>query len=98
LVATFRKYNNSSQGVSTAVVVGTATARNVATTNIATRIKKTWVCFSNCCFMWILCSNRESQFTTGDGTGLGVYLYGKNCNSDAAVVAGARSFYECKLT
>jgi hypothetical protein len=42
LVATFRKYNNSSQGVSTAVVVGTATARNVATTNIATRIKKTW--------------------------------------------------------
>jgi hypothetical protein len=26
-----------------------------------------------------------------DGTGLGGFLYGKNCNSDAAVVAGAKN-------
>jgi activator of HSP90 ATPase len=62
-ITTFRNANNSSiqTGVSTAVVVGTATTRNVATTNI-TRIKRLgYVSVATAeVYVTFLCSNRVS--------------------------------------
>ncbi len=80
-------------GYTAPTVVGTATARNVATTNFFTRTRR--LGFVSAATAGALTENRVAvaQVTIGDGAGLGgftkVIRFG--C-SDAATVAGARQF------
>lgn len=73
--------------------VGTATARNVATTNLMSRMRRIGIV--SAATAGSLGGNYSSlaQYTTGDGSGLGGFFY--SCRfafSDAAAVDGARAF------
>lgn len=80
-------------GLPAATATGTATARNVAVTNILTRMKR--LGFVSAATAAALCGARfaAAQFTTGDGSGLGgftvIIRFGI---SDASIVSGARMF------
>lgn len=82
-------------GILAPTALGTATARNVATTNIATRMKRLGYASSavagNFAGHYFLAG--AQQYTIGDGAGLGGFHY--ICRfvvSDAATVSGARQF------
>jgi hypothetical protein len=82
-------------GIAAPTALGTATARNVATTNIATRIKRlgyvSVATAGGLCGHWWAAVG--AQFTTGTGTGLGGFIYMERLVvSDAAAVTGARMF------
>lgn len=73
--------------------VGTATARNVATTNLMTRMRR--LAYVSAATAGSLASLRtaQAQFTTGTGTGLGGFFASfRFAFSDAAAVSGARAF------
>lgn len=74
--------------------VGTATVRNVAATNLLTRTRR--LAYVSAATAGSLTSIRTAaaQFTTGVGTGLGGFFTSfRFAMSDAAAVAGARSFF-----
>jgi hypothetical protein len=80
-------------GMTAPTSIGTATARNVATTNLFTRARRLgYVSTSgagNLCGHYI----QQAQITTGDGTGLGGFFY--SCRfgvSDTANPVGTRMF------
>lgn len=80
-------------GMAALTAIGTATARNVATTNMLTRMTRLGYVSSTTAGN--LAGGREAaaKFTTGAGSGLGGFFY--RCRfavSDAATVAGARMF------
>jgi hypothetical protein len=79
-------------GFAAMTVVGTATARNVATTNLLTRMRR--LAYVSAATAGSGCSVRSaSMFTTGNGTGLGgFYASFRFAASDAAAVAGTRMF------
>jgi hypothetical protein len=79
-------------GFAAMTVVGTATARNVATTNIFTRMRRS--SYVSAATTGSACSIRSaSMFTSGTGAGLGgFYASFRFGVSDAAAVAGARMF------
>lgn len=80
-------------GQAALTAVGTATARNVATTNILTRMKR--LAYVSAATAGSLASVRSpnAQYTTGNGSGLGGFLWvARFATSDAASVAGARAF------
>jgi hypothetical protein len=97
LLTTFRNATTApiQTGVS-AVVVGTATTRNVAVTNIYTRIKRLgYVSVATAGGLCdILAAQQGSQFTTGMEQVLVVYLYGKNCNFRCSCCCRSRMFIE----
>ena len=72
--------------------VGTATARNVATTNELTRTKR--IGFVSAATAAAICGGYQTaaQFTTGSGTAGGFMMSRYFGVSDAATVAGARMF------
>jgi len=82
-------------GIIAATALGTATARNVATTNILTRMKRLGYvsAATAAAFAGIYWGGGALQYTLGNGSGLGgftcVIRFGV---SDAATVSGARSF------
>ena len=80
-------------GVSAPTFVGTATQRDVATTNYFTRIKR--VGYVSTATAGSLTSARTTvaQYTIGDGSGIGGFYFCMvfGC-SDAATVSGARQF------
>lgn len=74
-------------------VVGTATARNVATTNILTRMRRLGYVSSSSAGNLAGNYTSVAQFTTGTGNNLGGFTYiCRFGTSDAATVAGARAF------
>ena len=83
------------EGILAPTAVGTATARNVATTNVLTRMKR--LGYVSAATAGSLCSQYflagAQQYTLGNGSGLGgfhmIYRIGV---TDAAAVAGARMF------
>lgn len=80
-------------GMAALTALGTATARNVATTNMLTRMTR--LGFVSSATAGSLAGGREAaaKFTTGAGSGLGGFYY--RCRfavSDAAAVSGARMF------
>ena len=80
-------------GLTAPTAVGTATARNVAVTNILTRMKRLGYVSSATAGSLTSQYIPNAQFTTGNGTVLGGYTY--ICRfgiSDAATVSGARMF------
>jgi hypothetical protein len=73
--------------------VGTATARNVATTNVLTRMRR--LAYVSAATAGSLASVRVAvaQYTTGTGSGLGGFTWVARFGvSDAATVSGARMF------
>jgi hypothetical protein len=83
------------EGIIAATAVGTATARNVAITNIATRMKR--LGYVSAATAGALCGPYwgagAQQYTIGDGAGLGGFNNSWRFNvSDAAAVTGARCF------
>lgn len=79
-------------GISALTGVGTATGRNVATTNLMTRTRR--LGYVSAATAGSLTGHylNGAQWTTGDGAGLGGFFY--SCRfafSDAAAVAGARA-------
>jgi len=78
--------------------VGTATARNVATTNLFTRMRR--LGFVSAATVGSLASVRQSaaQITLGDGTLGGFHKVTRFGISDAATVAGARMFIGVNAT
>jgi hypothetical protein len=86
-------------GFSTFSVTGTSTARNVAVTNILTRMKRTG--YLSAATAGALCGGRFTalQFTTGDVSGLGGFHFIKRFGiSDPATVTGARMFVGLRST
>lgn len=82
-------------GMSAFTAVGTATARNVATTRFATRLRR--LGFVSAATAGSLASIRlpAAQFTTGDGgipSAAGFFCSWRFIISDAAAVSGARMF------
>lgn len=80
-------------GVGSWSAVGTATARNVATTNLLTRMRR--LAYVSTAVAGNIASVRtgQAQFTTGNGAGLGGFYSSRRfARSDAAAVAGARFF------
>jgi hypothetical protein len=80
-------------GLTAPTIVGTATARTVATTNIATRMRR--IGYVSTAVAGNLASHyiANAQFTTGTGTGLGGFHFvTRFVVSDAATVTGARHF------
>jgi hypothetical protein len=82
-------------GLAAPTALGTATTRTVATTNIATRIKR--LGYASAATAGALCGHyflaASQQYTIGDGAGLGGFHY--ICRfvvSDPAAVSGARQF------
>jgi hypothetical protein len=80
-------------GMAALTATGTATARNVATTNMLTRMTR--LAYVSAATAGSLAGAREAaaKYTTGAGGGLGGFFY--RCRfgvSDAAAVAGARMF------
>jgi hypothetical protein len=80
-------------GMAAPTAVGTATARNVATTNLLTRSRR--LAYVSAATAAALTGHyvAAAQYTTGNGSGLGGFFY--SCRfafSDAAAVAGARAF------
>jgi len=79
-------------GFAAMTVVGTATARNVAITNLKTRMRR--LSYVSAATAGSGCSIRSaSMFTSGTGTGLGgFYASFRFSATDAAAVSGARMF------
>ena len=80
-------------GMVALTAVGTATARNVATTNMLTRMTR--IGYVSAATAGSLTSVREAaaKYTLGAGAGLGGFFYRVRFGvSDAATVAGARMF------
>lgn len=80
-------------GIAAPTAVGTATTRAVLTTNLFTRMKRFG--YVSAATAAAFCGHYTSvaQFTTGNGSGLGGFFYACRFGfSDAAVVAGLRSF------
>ena len=80
-------------GMAALTAVGTATARNVATTNMLTRMTR--LGYVSAATAGSLASVREAaaKYTLGAGAGLGGFFYRVRFGvSDAATVAGARMF------
>lgn len=82
-------------GLVAATGVGTATARNVATTNVATRMKR--LGYVSAATAGALCGPYwpagAQQYTIGNGSGLGgFHNIWRFVVSDAATVSGARQF------
>lgn len=81
------------EGIAAPTAVGTATARNVATTNLMTRTRR--LGYVSAATAAALCGHylTTAQWTTGTGTGLGGFFYScRFAMSDAAAVSGARAF------
>ena len=77
----------------TPTALGTATARNVATTNLATRMKRLGYVSASTAGSLAGHYATVAQHTIGDGSGLGGFLYVlRFVASDAATVSGARMF------
>ncbi len=73
--------------------LGTATARNIATTSLATRLKRLGYVSSSTAGNFAGHYATVAQHTIGDGSGIGGYLYVlRFVVSDAATVSGARMF------
>lgn len=71
----------------------TFTARNVATTNVLTRMKRVAVVSTNTSGTLGSLRDPQAQYTTGTGSGLGGFHYvARFATSDAATVSGARAF------
>ena len=80
-------------GMAALTAVGTATTRNVATTNMLTRMTR--IGYVSAATAGSLASIREAaaKYTLGAGAGLGGFFYRVRFGvSDAATVAGARMF------
>ena len=79
-------------GFQAMTVTGTATARNVATTNLLTRMRR--LSYVSAATAGSACSIRSaSMFTSGTGSGLGgFYASFRFAISDAAAVSGVRMF------
>lgn len=80
-------------GMATLTATGTATARNIAVTNMLTRMTR--LGYVSATTAGALTGAREAaaKFTTGAGGGLGGFYYRSRFGiSDAATVAGARMF------
>lgn len=81
-------------GFQAMTVVGTATARNVAATNLLTRMRR--LAYVSAATAGSACSIRSaSMFTAGDGAGTplgGFYASFRFAFSDAAAVSGVRAF------
>lgn len=73
--------------------VGTATARNVATTNLFTRMRRLGYVSAATAAALASIRTAQAQFTTGNGSGLGGFFASFRFGfSDAAAVAGVRAF------
>lgn len=71
----------------------TFTARNVATTNVLTRMKRVAVVSTTTTSTLGSLRGTTAQYTVGDGFGLGGFLYtARFATSDASTVSGARAF------
>lgn len=71
----------------------TFTARNVATTNVLTRMKRVAVVSTNTSGTLGSLRDPQAQYTTGTGSGLGGFHYvARFATSDASTVSGARAF------
>lgn len=80
-------------GLAAATVVGTATARNVATTNLLTRMKRLGYVSSSAAGNYAAWRVAALQHSLGDGTILGGFTFITRFGvSDAATVSGARMF------
>lgn len=80
-------------GFNAPTALGTATARNVATTNLFTRTRRLGYVSAATAAAFAGHYNTAAQFTTGDGAGLGGFFYScRFAASDAAAVAGVREF------
>ena len=80
-------------GYTAPTIVGTATARNVATTNFFTRMRR--LGYVSVATAAALCEARVAAAQVTVGTGAGIGGFTKICRfgcSDAATVAGARQF------
>jgi hypothetical protein len=80
-------------GIAAPTAVGTATARNVATTNLMSRTKR--LGYVSAATAAAIGGHYQgvAQFTTGNGSGLGGFFYScRFAASDAAAVAGVREF------
>lgn len=82
-------------GLMAPTTTGTATSRTVATTNVATRMRRLgWVSAATAASLtYMYWAGGGQQYTVGDGAGLGGFTFITRFNvSDAAVVTGARQF------
>lgn len=71
----------------------TMTSRNVATTNVLTRMKRAAVVSTATAGTLGSLRNPNAQYTTGTGSGLGGFHFvARFATSDAATVSGARAF------
>ena len=71
----------------------TLTARNIATTNILTRMKRVGIVSGTNAGDMASIRNPAAQYTVGDGAGLGGFQFiCRFATSDAATVTGARAF------
>jgi Protein of unknown function (DUF2793) len=80
-------------GMPTLTALGTATARNVATTNRFTRARRLGYVSAATAAALAGIRSPGAQYTVGDGAGLGGFFFAVRFGiSDAAAVAGARMF------
>jgi hypothetical protein len=80
-------------GMQAPTAVGTATTRNVATTNVLTRMKRLGYVTAATAGTLASHYNTVTQYTTGTGSGLGGFHFVcRFAVSDAAAVSGARHF------
>ena len=81
-------------GITAPTVVGTATARNVATTNLATRMRRIGYVSSATAGSLAEARVAVAQFSCGSGSndGSGFFFVTRWVPSDAATVAGERNF------
>ena len=80
-------------GIAAWTAVGTATARNVATTNLMTRMRRLGYVSAATAGSLTSLRTAAAQFTTGDGANLGGFFASYRFNfSDAAAVSGVRAF------
>ncbi|HEY4963601.1 MAG TPA: hypothetical protein VIH90_02795 [Candidatus Saccharimonadales bacterium] len=81
-------------GITAPTVVGTATARNVATTNIATRMRRLGYVSSTTAGSLTEARIAVAQFSCGSGAndGSGFFYVSRWIPSDAATVSGERNF------
>lgn len=71
----------------------TFTSRNVATTNVLTRMKRVAVVSTNTAGTLGSLRDPQAQYTTGTGAGLGGFHFiARFATSDASTVSGARAF------
>jgi hypothetical protein len=78
----------------------TATARNVATTNLFTRMRRLgYVCSATTAGSIASLRQAQAQYTTGNGSGLGGFFFSVRFGfSDAAALSGARAFMGMSAT